>query len=112
MSASTPGPVFRVRFDTPTYDQDLQRVRREGLTVGAVARSRRAGQALPSDPQRALGTRPGRGPRRRRAASLPVRRRLREPVDPRRDGHDLRLAWKHLLAQHAMDFLFGVQAAV
>ena len=38
--------------------------------------------------------------------------RLRERVDPRRDGQDLRLAWEHLLAQHAVDFLVGVQAAV
>ncbi len=39
MSASTPGPVFRVRFDTPTYDQDLQRVRKEGRTVATNARA-------------------------------------------------------------------------
>ncbi len=39
MSASTPGPVFRVRFDTPTHDQDLHRVRNEGRTVGTDARA-------------------------------------------------------------------------
>ena len=39
MSASTPGSVFRVRFDTPTYDEDLQRVRNEGRTVATDARS-------------------------------------------------------------------------
>jgi hypothetical protein len=37
---------------------------------------------------------------------------LLEAVDPRGDGQDLRLAGEHLLAQHTMDLVISLAAAV